>query len=90
MKYLPLGDKVLIQALPSEQNIGGLIIPDTSTNLKKGVILKAGPGKPGNLSVVKEGDEILFRKDDTTPVTIDGSEYLIITESNIWLNAPKT
>lgn len=86
MTYTPLFDRVLLKPISSEQDIGGIIIPDTSSNLKKGLVISAGNGKPGMTMTIKEGDTILFRQDDAIGITLDGEMFLILNESNAWLN----
>lgn len=85
MQYIPLFDRILIKPISSEQNFGGLIIPDSSSNLKKGIAVSVGGGKNGMPMTVEQGQTVLFRPDDATPITLDGEQYLILTEGNTWL-----
>jgi len=88
MDYKPLFDRLLIKPLSSEQNISGLVIPDTSSNLKKGSVVSAGNGKPGIPMSVKDGQEILYRQDDAVPFTYNGEQYVILTEKDVWMIKP--
>jgi len=81
----PLFDRVLVKPLSSEQNFGGLVIPDTSSNLKTGTVISAGAGRQGIPMTVKEGQIIYFRKDDAVPFTLEGEQYLILTEKDVWM-----
>ena len=45
MDFKPLFDRILVEPLTAEQTVGGLYIPDSSTNLKKGIVQSAGEGK---------------------------------------------
>ena len=85
MDYKPLFDRVLVKAISSEQNFGGIIIPDSSSNLKKGEVVAAGAGRPGVRMEVSAGQTVLYAKDSATPVNLDGEQYLILNERDIWM-----
>lgn len=82
----PLGDRVLVQPAPAEtMTKGGIIIPDTAKEKpQKGIIVAAGPGKKDEPVTVKVGDSVLYGKYAGTEITIDGAEYLIMRESDIF------
>ena len=83
MDFHAYADKLLIQPINSESNVGGLFIPDTATNLKKGKVISAGAGKEHPITW-KEGDIVWYKKSDIgDPVTIDGEHYLIILERDV-------
>jgi chaperonin GroES len=90
MKIRPLGDRVLVKRLESEEKTkGGIIIPDSAKEKPiEGKVISVGPGKRddngkiGELSV-KAGDKILFGKYSGTEVKIDGDEHLILREEDI-------
>jgi chaperonin GroES len=86
MNWNPLFDRVLIESVSSEETVSGLYIPDSSTNLKTGIVIAAGPGKKGEPMTVKEGDFVKFKKEDGTPITLDGKQYLIFLERDILMN----
>ena len=90
MKFKPLNDRVLVEALDQETKTkGGIIIPDTAKEKpQQGKVIAAGPGartEDGKLLPmgVKAGDKILFGKWSGTEVKIDGEELLIMKESDI-------
>jgi chaperonin GroES len=90
MKFKPLNDRVLVEALDQETKTkGGIIIPDTAKEKpQQGKVIAAGPGartKDGKLQPmgVKAGDKILFGKWSGTEVKIDGKDLLIMKESDI-------
>ena len=90
VKVNPLADRVVVKALEeSEQMRGGLYIPDTAKEKpQQGEIVAVGPGgrdEAGKLTPldVKAGDRVLFGKWSGTEVKIDGTEYLIMKESDI-------
>ena len=85
VKIKPLADRVLVEPAPAEEKTAaGIIIPDTAKEKpQKGTIVAAGPGKKDEPMTVKVGDKVLYGKYAGTELTIDGSNYLIMRESDI-------
>jgi chaperonin GroES len=90
MKFRPLHDRVLVRRLEGEEKTaGGIIIPDTAKEKPmEGEVVAVGPGtrsEDGKLHPldVKPGDRILIGKWSGTEVKIDGTEYLILKESDV-------
>ena len=90
MKFRPLHDRVVVRRVDAEEKTaGGIIIPDTAKEKpQQGEIIAVGPGgrdETGKLIPidVKAGDRVLFGKWSGTEVKIDGTEYLIMKESDI-------
>ena len=90
MKFRPLHDRVVVKRLDSEEKTkGGIIIPDTAKEKpQEGEIVAVGSGardENGKLVPldVKKGDKVLFGKWSGTEVKIDGSDLLIMKESDI-------
>lgn len=91
MRLKPLADRVIIKPLPAEEKTkGGIIVPDTAKEKPvMGEVVAAGPGKRGDDGKlvpmeVKVGDKVLYGKYSGTEVTVDGEEYLIMRESDIF------
>jgi chaperonin GroES len=82
----PLADRVLVEPAPAEtKTAGGLIIPDTAKEKpQKGKIIAIGNGKPEEPLTVKVGDTVLYGKYAGTEIQIEGKEYLIMRESDIY------
>jgi chaperonin GroES len=82
----PLADRVLVEpAQADEMTASGIIIPDTAKEKpQKGSIVAVGAGKKDEPLTVKVGDTILYGKYAGTEITIDGKEYLIMRESDIF------
>lgn len=82
----PLADRVLIEpAAAEEKTIGGIIIPDTAREKpQKGKVVAVGPGKKDEPMTLKEGDQILYGKYGGTDFTLDGKDYLIMREADIY------
>lgn len=90
MKITPLNDKIVVQRLEAEdKTAGGIILPDNAKEKpKQGKILSVGDGKVlenGKRAAfqVKAGDKVLFTSYAGTEVTVDGKEFLIMTEDDI-------
>ena len=85
VKIKPLADRVLIEpAAAEEKTAGGIIIPDTAKEKpQKGTVVAVGPGKKDEPITVKIGDVVLYGKYAGTEITIDGTNYLIMRESDI-------
>lgn len=91
MKIKPLGDRVVIKpAAAEEKTKGGIILPDTAKEKPViGEIVAVGTGKVTDdgkkiVPEVKVGDKVLYGKYSGTEVTIDGIEYLIMREADIF------
>jgi chaperonin GroES len=90
MQFRPLHDRVVVKRIEEDKKSkGGIIIPDTAQEKPmQGEIIAVGPGgrdETGKLIPldVKAGDIVLFGKWSGTEVKIDGTEYLIMKESDI-------
>jgi chaperonin GroES len=90
MNVVPLNDKILVKRLEAEEKTaGGIVLPDTAKEKpKQGKVLSMGDGKlleNGKRAAfqVKEGDRVLFTSYAGNEVTLDGDEYLIMTEEDI-------
>ena len=86
----PLGDRVLIKRLEAEaKTAGGIVLPDTAKEKpKQGEVIAIGTGKvldSGEKAEfqVKEGDVVLFGSFAGTEVTVDGEEFLLMSENDI-------
>lgn len=81
----PLADRVLIKPAEAEQKTaGGIIIPDTAKEKpQRGTVVAVGTGKKDEPLTVKVGDLVLYGKYAGTEITVDGSDYLIMRESDI-------
>jgi chaperonin GroES len=82
----PLADRVLVEPAQAEETTtSGIIIPDTAKEKpQKGSVVAVGPGTKDEPLTVKVGDTILYGKYAGTEITVDGKEYLIMRESDIF------
>ena len=87
----PLADRVVIKPSPAEEKTkGGIILPDTAKEKPvMGEVVAVGPGKVSDDGTkitpeVKVGDKVLYGKYSGTEVMIEGDEYLIMREADIF------
>lgn len=82
----PLADRVLVEAAAAEEKTaGGIIIPDTAKEKpQRGKVVAVGEGKKDEPLTVKVGDSVLYGKYAGTEITVEGKEYLIMRESDIF------
>ncbi len=90
-KIQPLADRVIVKPKEAEETTkGGIILPDTAKEKPiEGKIVAVGSGKVTeegkiiNLNV-KVGDTVLYGKYSGTEINVEGDEYLIMRESDIY------
>ena len=91
MKFTPLHDKVLVKRTEEEEkSAGGIVLPGSATEKpSQGEVIAVGPGKKsenGDVSPVgvAVGDTVIFGQYGGNEIKIDGEEYLIPSESDIF------
>lgn len=84
--FEPNEDRVLVEAASAEQKTAsGLYIPDTAKEKpQKGKVVAIGKGIKDKPVTVKVGDNVLYGKYSGTEIVIDGTEYLIMRNSDIF------
>jgi chaperonin GroES len=90
MRIKPLGDRVVIKMLESEETTkSGIVLPGTAKEKPQiAEIVAVGPGgensegKPIKMEV-KIGDRVLISKYAGTEIKFDGQEYTILKQSDI-------
>lgn len=82
----PIADRVVIEAAAAEEKTaGGIIIPDTAKEKpQRGKVVAVGSGKKDEPITVKVGDNVLYGKYAGTEIQVDGKDYLIMRESDIF------
>ena len=87
----PLADRVIVApAAAEEKTKSGIIIPDTAKEKpQRGEIVAVGEGKMSDQGVLvkpqlKVGDQVLYGKYAGTEISIEGTDYLIMKESDIF------
>ncbi|MBT8321318.1 MAG: co-chaperone GroES [Eudoraea sp.] len=81
----PLADRVLIEPMAAEtQTASGIYIPDTAKEKpQKGKVVAVGPGTKDENMTVKVGDSVLYGKYSGTELKLEGTDYLMMRESDI-------
>lgn len=87
----PLGDKVVVQLTEQEdKTASGIYLPDSAKKKpQEGKVIAVGTGRvlddgSRNALSVKTGDRVLFSKYGGNEVTIDGEDYTILDEDQIY------
>ncbi|MGE5614853.1 MAG: co-chaperone GroES [Bacillota bacterium] len=90
MKIKPLGERVVIKMMESEEvTKGGIILPGSAKEKPQvAEVVAVGPGgiddKGREIKMeVKVGDKVLISKYAGTEVKIDNQEYTILKQSDI-------
>ena len=81
----PLADRVLVEPQQAETKTeSGIIIPDNAKEKpQKGIVVAVGKGTKDEPTTVKEGDAVLYGKYAGTELKLEGTDYLIMRESDI-------
>lgn len=89
MKIKPLFDKIVIEALESEEKTkSGIVLPNTAQERPQlAKVIAVGPGGlvDGNEVVmsIKIGDKVLYSKYAGSEFKIDGKEVTILRQSDV-------
>jgi chaperonin GroES len=91
MNLRPLHDRVIVKRLDQEtRTASGIVLPETAAEKPdQGEVLAIGNGKimeDGKVRqlAVKVGDRVLFGKYSGQAVKIDGNEYLVMREEDLF------
>ena len=80
-------NRVIVQPAPAEEKTAsGIIIPDTAKEKpQRGAVVSISEmDEKGNKPAVKAGDTVLYGKYAGTEVTVEGKDYLIMRETDIF------
>ncbi|MCK0132035.1 co-chaperone GroES [Flavobacteriaceae bacterium F08102] len=82
----PLADRVVIEPLAAEtKTSSGIYIPDSAKEKpSQGKVVAVGNGLKDEPMTVKVGDTVLYGKYAGTELKLDGGDYLIMKESEIF------
>ena len=82
----PLADRVLVEPEPAEEKTAsGIFIPDSAKEKpQRGKIVAVGNGKVDEPMTVVVGDTVLYGKYSGTELSVEGKDYLIMRESDIY------
>ncbi len=90
-KIKPLGDRVIVMPKAAEETTkSGIFLPDTAKEKpSEGTVVAVGPGKVTEEGKVlnmelKVGDNVLYGKYSGQEISIDGEEYLMMRENDVY------
>ncbi|HFQ93473.1 MAG TPA: co-chaperone GroES [Anaerolineae bacterium] len=84
MTIEPLGARVLIRPLDQESKTSsGIILPETAKEKPQQGIIEAVGSEEEMMTDLAVGDRILFPKYSGTEIKVDGTDYLIMEESDV-------
>jgi len=90
MKMEPLSDHVCLRPQEEQEaRVGAIIIPDSAKERPQiGTVVAVGPGKRDKKGVrrplaVRVGDTVIYAKFGGTEFELEGTEYLVVRESDI-------
>ncbi len=89
MSLRPLGDKIILKVVETEEKTAsGIVLPDSAQEKsQEAEVVAAGPGREidnvKELMEVSVGDRILFSKYSGTEIKYDGQEFLVISQREV-------
>ena len=90
-KIRPIDDRVVVRRVEADEKTrGGIVLPDTAKEKpKEGKVLAVGPGRildDGKRAPmgVKAGDRVMFGSYAGTEIDLDGEDYVIMREEDIF------
>ncbi len=86
IKIKPLADRVVVEPLAAEtKTASGIYIPDSAKEKpQQGKVVAVGSGTKDTPMTVSVGDTVLYGKYSGTELKLDGGDYLIMRESDIF------
>ena len=80
-----LAGKILVQPQEAEEKTqSGIIIPDSAKEKpQQGTVVLTGAGKKDEPMELKVGDIVVYGKYSGTELTIDGEDYLLMSQSDV-------
>ena len=82
-KYQPLGSRILVERNDEPtKSAGGLLLVATPKS-QEGTVIAVGPGDKNPVDI-QVGERVLFRKDSGTDIKLDGTEYLVVKEEDVY------
>lgn len=90
MRLIPLGDRVIVQPIETEEKLaGGLLLPENSKEKQQqGIVIACAEEyfhQSGKIvpSIVQPGDKVIYGLYSATEVKVGGVKYLIMREADI-------
>lgn len=81
MNFKPLKDRILVERDLGDEVVGGIFLSEKAREVKNsGKVIATG----AETRDVKVGDNVLFGKNDGNKVTIEGNDYLLMSETQVY------
>lgn len=90
MKLQPLGDHLIVQTLKvEEKTASGIVLPETAQEKPtEGKVIAVGAGRWEEGKRIplemKVGDNVIYSKYGGTEIKVDGEDYLIMSERDVY------
>lgn len=89
LPIIPLSNKViLLPDPPPEKTLSGISLPISiqlyASKNATGTVIAIGPGKVDTPMQLQPGDKVIYGKHTGTEVQIDNTDYLVISEDDIF------
>lgn len=83
----PLADRVMIEPEEAEtKTASGIYIPDSAQEKpQQGKVVAVGSGTKDIEMELKVGDTVLYGKYSGSEITVDGNDYVIMNQSDVFL-----
>lgn len=80
-----LAGKVLVEPMAAkEKSVGGIIIPDSAKEKPQtGKVVLVGNAKDKEPMEIKVGDTVFYGKYSGTELNLDGTDYLLISQTDV-------
>ncbi|CAG9768184.1 unnamed protein product [Ceutorhynchus assimilis] len=88
-RIVPLFNRILVKRDdPVKETRGGIVLPDTKSNVQKGTVIAVGPGTRTDKGTpvpifLKVGDEVMLPDYGGTKVNVEEETYFLFRESEI-------
>jgi len=80
----PLGERVVVKpALAEAKTASGIIIPDSAKEKPQQGTIVAVPVEKDSPVTVKVGNTVLYGKFSGTEITLDGEDFLIMSQDDL-------
>ena len=86
MNLKPLGNRVIVKALPKEETTkAGIILPDTvnKESRMEGEIVSVGNGEKVSKLDLKPGQKVVFSEYGGSEIKIEGQDYKILNHDDV-------
>lgn len=80
-----LAGKIMVEPSPAEEKTeSGIIIPDSAKEKpQEGTVVLVGDSKKDEPMEIQEGDLVFYGKYAGTEISIEGTDYLIMSQSDV-------